>query len=60
MTVMCKMISPGLFNFFFKILILWIVSGVKGIKMTQNDKKLCLLRWTSKEPLCHLWCTCVN
>ena len=35
---------------FFKILIFWVVSGVKGQKMAQNEKKLCLLRSISQEP----------
>ena len=37
------------FNFF-KILIFWIVRGVKGKKMVQNDKKICLLHSISQEP----------
>ena len=37
---MCKMISPGIFFHFFKILILQVVSGVKGHKMAQNEKKV--------------------
>ena len=40
MVHICKMIvSLGVF-YFFKILILQIVSGVKEQKMTQNDRKL--------------------
>ena len=35
---------------FFKILIFWVVRGVKGQKMFQNDKTFCPLRWTSQEP----------
>ena len=37
------------FVHFFKILILQIISGVKGQKMTQNDKKLCLSHPISQE-----------
>ena len=37
---MCKMIiSAGGFLNFFKILVFWVVKGVKGQKMVQNDKK---------------------
>ena len=52
----CEIISPavsGLFWFFFhffKILVFWVVKGVKGQKMVQNDKKLCLSRSISHEP----------
>ena len=38
------------FFHFFKILIFWVVSGVKRQKMAQNDKKSCLLRSISQEP----------
>ena len=39
----CKMIiSPVFFLYFFKILVFWFVSGIKGQKMTQNDTKLCV------------------
>ena len=34
---------------FFKILIFWVVSGVKGEKMAQNDKKLSLPHFISQE-----------
>ena len=34
------MISPGFFFHFFKILIFWVVSGVKGEKNDPNDKKI--------------------
>ena len=51
----------GFFHFF-KILIFWVVSGVKVQKMAQNDKKLCLLHSISQEAyiiwlwfLVHLW-----
>ena len=43
------MISPGLFFHFFKILIFWVVNGLKGQKMAQNDKKFCLLHFISQE-----------
>ena len=62
MVHICKIIiSPGVLFFclficlffffhFFKILILQTVSRVKGHKMTQNDKKNCLLCPLSWEP----------
>ena len=35
----CKMmISPGAFFHFFKILIFWAFRGVKGQKVSQNEK----------------------
>ena len=38
MVHICKMIiSSGVFFHFFKILIFWVVRGVKGQKMVQND-----------------------
>ena len=43
------MISPVVFFHFFKTLILRVASGVKGQKMSQNDKKFCLSRFISKE-----------
>ena len=37
---LCKIVlSPGFFSFFV-ILIFWVVKGVKGQKMVQNDKKI--------------------
>ena len=33
-------ISMRFFFNFFKILIFWVVSGVKGQKIAQNDKKI--------------------
>ena len=42
-------ISPGVFFFFFKILIFWVVRGVKRQKMAQNEKKLCLSCSISQE-----------
>ena len=41
----------GIFFHFFKILILWFVRGIKGQKMTQNDKNFCRLRLVSQESL---------
>ena len=32
---------------FFKILIFWVVSGVKGQRMVQNDKTFCLSHFIS-------------
>ena len=51
---LCKIISRCFFHFF-KILISWVVSGVKEQRMLQNDKKLCLLYFISQEPyICRL------
>ena len=36
---LCKMISRWFFHFF-KILIIWVVSGVKEEKIAQNDKNM--------------------
>ena len=44
------MIYPGISFHFFKILILGVVSGIKGQKVIQNDKKNCLSRCISQEP----------
>ena len=50
MVHLCEIIIfPGIFFHFFKILIFWVVRGVKGQKMVQNEKKLCLLRSISQE-----------
>ena len=38
------------FFLFFKILIFWVVRGVKRQKMAQNEKKLCLSCSISQEP----------
>ena len=40
---------------FFKILIFWGVSGVKGQKIVQNDKKICLSCSISQEPYIIWW-----
>ena len=51
MVHICKMIiSPGFFIHFFKIFIFWVVRGVKGQKVVQNDKKFCPSRFISLEP----------
>ena len=48
---MCKMIiSPGVFFHFFKILIFWVVRGVKRQKIVQNGKKFCPSHLISQEP----------
>ena len=64
---MCKrIIFPGGFFFFFiffKILILQVVRGVKEQKMSQNDKKICLLHSISQEAQLYdhyFWYTCVK
>ena len=55
MVNMCKMIiSPGVFFQFFKILIFWVVSGIKGQKAVPNHKKFCLSCFISQEP-CIIW-----
>ena len=53
---MCKIIvCLGVF-FNFKILIFWVVSRLKGQKMAQNDKKICLSHSMSQEPyIIWLW-----
>ena len=38
------------FFIFFKILIFWVVRGVKGQKMVENDNKICLSHLISQEP----------
>ena len=51
MVHMCKMIIlPDFFFIFFKILIFWVVSGVKWQKTVQNDKKFCLSLFISQKP----------
>ena len=51
----CKMIiCPGIF-FNFKILIFWVVRGLKWQKMAQNDRKFCLSHSVSQE---WLWLYC--
>ena len=53
-----RLIYPGVFSFFFKILILWlaILKGerVKGQKMAQSDKKFCPSHSVSQEPIPHM------
>ena len=51
MVHLCEiMISPGLFFVcFFGFLIFWVVSGVKGQKMVQNKKRICLSPCISPE-----------
>ena len=39
----CQMISPDLFFYFFKILVLRVVKEVKGKKIFQNDKNIICL-----------------
>ena len=47
----CKLIiSSSVFSIFLKTLIFWVHRGVKGQKMVQNDKKLCLSHTMSQEP----------
>ena len=42
MVHLCKMvISPGIFFYFLKIWIFWIVKEKKGQEIDQNDKKFC-------------------
>ena len=49
---LCKMtISPGVFfNYFFKILIVWVTRRVKGQNIFQNEKSVCLSYSISQEP----------
>ena len=44
-----RIISPGFFYIYFKFLFLWVNIEVKGQKMSQNDKKLCLSYSISQE-----------
>ena len=51
------------FFYFFKILIFWVVMGVNGQRMVQNDKKTCLWCFMSQNHAsydCHLWYACVK
>ena len=67
---LCKrMVSPCVLFHFFKTLIIWVVRGLNGQKMVQNDKKLCLLHSISQEPYvicdairhdCHLCYTIIK
>ena len=51
MVHVCKMIIfPGMLFHFFKILITWVVRGLKGWLMVQNDKNFCPLYSISQEP----------
>ena len=43
-------ISRIFFFYFLKMLIFWVAIGVKGQKMSQNEKKFCLLYSISQEP----------
>ena len=44
------MISPGAVFHFSRILLFWVVTGVKEQKMAQNEKKYCLSRSISQKP----------
>ena len=44
-----KLISPGIFFIFSKLLIFQVVRGVKGQKMVQNNKKFCQPHFISQE-----------
>ena len=51
-----RIISPGgFFLHFFQIFIFGVNSGVKGQKVTQNNKKLCLLHSISQEAYIWSW-----
>ena len=54
MVHMCNRISPGFFLHLFQIFIFGVNSGVKGQKIAQNDKKLCLSYSISQEA-CIVW-----
>ena len=50
MVHLCEVtISQGSFFHFFKILIFWVVRGVKGQKMVQNKRKFCLSQSISQQ-----------
>ena len=51
----CKMKSPSIFFYFFKILIFWVVRKVKGQKIAHDDKELCPLHFISQEPYIWSW-----
>ena len=54
MVLMFKMIRPpGVFFHIFKILIFWVVMGVKGQRIARNGKKFCLSCSISQEP--NIW-----
>ena len=64
MVQMCKMIIyPGVFFFFnVRILSFQVVKGLKGQKMTKNDKSYCLSHLTFQDHVLydlHLWHTCM-
>ena len=63
MVLMCKMIIfLDVVFFFLKILIFWVVRGVKGQKMAHNEKKFCLVSLciTGTKPQICFWCTCLK
>ena len=56
-------ISAGIFFIFSKFWFFGSIEGVKGQKIAQNDKKLCLSHSVSQEPYmiyCDFWFTCVK
>ena len=56
MVQMCKLIICTDVFFNFKILIFRVVRGLKGQKMAQNDKKICVSHSASQEPyIIWLW-----
>ena len=44
-----KIVSPGIFYIFFKILIFQVARGVKGQIMVQNGKKICMFHLLPQE-----------
>ena len=46
---LCEMISPKGVGYFLKVLILWVVSGVRRQKISQNEKNFCLSHSLSEE-----------
>ena len=46
---LCEMISPRGVGYFLKVLILWVVSGVRRQKISQNEKNFCLSHSLSQE-----------
>ena len=55
MVHICKMIiSMGIFLYFFRTFILWVIRGLKEQKIVPNDKTFCLSRSISQET-CIMW-----
>ena len=63
MVHLCKMMmSPGVVVIFKKIVIFWLVRGVKGQNITRKDKKFCCTSYLRNHTsyYCHLCYACVK